>query len=341
MKDNKINLTGILINIIELFTRTYNIPFSKNQIKKKELLEILHERAEPYSRINNGAKLTVKRARKWSAGIVNYFNIDQSAVKGISESIISEVNQNLTESHIFSDIHSLEEVTKLFDRLSNPNSLLCVEYRGWPRASRLAKHPEYAEVAGKAIASGLKFALFQPFYTRDIQTGKDKHPPFMPTDAKAYMDMLNNKVRGVYREMLEAALKNYDKNSGISREQIQNNIVLYERNQQTHIGSGFGSRMFLACTKRAEAGEILKEPWEWVAADHKYSDDVFTRIDTDNLPGNALFESFAPVTHYWVINNDIPVNKKQLEEADKLLKEHDCEYTAQNIWNIYTANENR
>ena len=229
------------------------------------------------------------------------------------------------------DIHTVET---FFDRLSNDGSLLVVEYRDLPRAEPDGKYRNYAELAGKAIAAGLSFAMVQPFGDA-YEKGKYYHTRLV----REYLWRLRNKVRAAHDAMLDAAIKAAAK-TGIAEAVVKRRLKLYERvtdNLQFGMNfvSGIQSRMFFAEIPKESL--IEREVWEWVASSTR---DFFIQRDETSMPRDVIAEQWFPILKYW------EANKKTLPQSDldleKTIKDNNKNEVLDvnlppRLWQIYNA----
>ena len=202
---------------------------------------------------------------------------------------------------------SMLGVSQIFERLSSPGSLLCVEYRDLPRADRTGKYPGFAKDAGRAIASGLSFALFQPFIGReDLGRGDGQHTTYV----QGYIETLRASVRSVYSTMLHAALEEAKINSKSQAQEVKRRIILYERDVGSFVASGLQSRLFYA--EIAGSTQQQHEVWEWVAGKER---DYFIERDEKSLPPDVVSQQFAPITSFWEREGRLPYTGDEMTRA--------------------------
>jgi hypothetical protein len=210
---------------------------------------------------------------------------------------------------------TIDAAIDLFERLSRPNVLLCVEYRDEPRAGYGSKFETIGELAGKAIAKGLHFAMFQPFGS-DLECVS--RMTSLPIAVRMGASRLIDEVRNSFRKMLEAACEE-GKRDGVSEEDVRKRLVLYERNSRRDskrvdcLGPvGFQSRLFYARIPREYGTDV--EIWEWVSMRPPRDDpdypDLFVR--REGLSEPAVLQQFFPVTAYWEMHKTLPTTDAEL-----------------------------
>lgn len=224
----------------------------------------------------------------------------------------------------------VSSVEDLFRRLSNPDSLLCVDYRDLPQTVDGGEYPLLADEASKGIAAGLSFAMFQSFGTVEdlesdlIQSIKNKTRRQL--QGREYLLRLGETVREVYHK-IKSKVREFEV-EGVKPGQV----VLYEaKNLVSVTGCGINSRLFLInCAD--ENGRYDKQIYQWI--DGLDGDDYFIRRDNSTLNQEAVSQQFFPVTDYWTFNNrKIPESDKELEKFVKSLD--------QRFAKVVTAKEKR
>lgn len=223
----------------------------------------------------------------------------------------------------------LEAVEDLFQRLSRPQSLLCIEYRDFPRADSRGKYNQYAVNAGQAIAGGMCMAMFQPFGRRFEKSEKKEYHGFW---VREYCERLLRKCRDVYERMKEAAIQHGRelKLGEAELKQIEQRIVLYERDGAPFLWSGIQTRLFFAqipCDNHTN-----REVWEWVAAQ---GEDLFVRREPDSVPTEAIADQFFPVTQFWEATGRLPVSTHELRNAVKDYQGHIEAKMRSPQWTVY------
>jgi plasmid maintenance system antidote protein VapI len=263
-------------------------------------------------------KLTMELSQQ----LAKHLHSEPGERKRLAKELYAASNREVESSE---DRTSLDNVLALFRRLSQADSLLCVEYRDLPRAGVEGKYASFTDAAGRAIAAGMHLAMFQPFgnFTEGIVD------PFHTHYVRGYLLMLRDRVREVYHDLKASACKFADE------EVIAKRIVLYERNEQEFKGSGIQSRLFY--TERRTGLRTHYEIWEWIAAMHE---DLFVERDRDSTPREVIADQFFPITRYWHKNKQLPTTNVQLQNALKLeLEEAAKRVEAEGISNPKTPPE--
>ncbi len=188
------------------------------------------------------------------------------------------------------------DAVRSFFASTGGNDLLCVEYRDLPRAEQDGQYPELALAAAEAVARGLTLALFQPFGYRTIENPRDAD-----ADLATYLNVLQRRVRRVYRQMADLAMKL------LPPGQVSDKIVLYERSREIELLSGIQSRVF-HLQDRGGAYNV----WQWVVgADREYYIEWAQSV-TD---ARAFRRQFQPVVWYWQKHGVLPNQNSTLDHA--------------------------
>ncbi len=201
---------------------------------------------------------------------------------------------------------SIQNAVQLFKDLGRPGAFLAVEYRDWPVTPEGGPYGEIAELAGKAIAHGLSFAMFVPFRLAEKQdrTG-------LPQCVWLYRDDLVRRARRIYRQILGAGRRAHRDSDAKERFTPEEHLVLYERVKDRSDLVGFQSRLFYVIVP---IDGILPryEIWEWVAV----AGEPHAFLRRDNLQEDVIFQQFFPVTAYWQYNGHrLPITKGQLQQG--------------------------
>jgi hypothetical protein len=203
---------------------------------------------------------------------------------------------------------SIQNAIELFKDLARPGAFLAVEYRDWPVTPSGGPYGEIAELAGKAIAHGLSFAMFVPFRIAEKQdrTG-------LPQSVWLYRDDLVRKARYIYGQILGAARRAYRDSDEKARFVPEQQLVLYERAENHGDPVGFQSRIFYVIVP---VDGILPrtEVWEWVAV----AGEPHAFLLRANIEEGAIFQQFFQVTAYWHNHEHrLPVDKSELKQGLK------------------------
>lgn len=251
-----------------------------------------------------------------------------------------------TDAEVLGPLVSLRNVGDLFDRLGTRGSLLCVEYRDNPRATRGQKYPKYGELAGAAIAKGLSFAMFQPFglFSSDDQVkkagtangGTAQKKQLHTETVRSYLKHLQHEVRLVHGAMLDAAIHAAEINGmdkAKARREIPARLILYERRSHEFVGSGIQSRLFYA--ELNKEWSVEREVWEWIAA--AYGPDLFIRRD---VPETVIADQFFPIVSFWRDEKRLPTTDVELASAiKKYAKEAEAKLQIC-PWKVYQRRKN-
>lgn len=228
---------------------------------------------------------------------------------------------------------TVDEVARLFERLSKRECLLCVDYRDIPQATDRGHYPRMADRAVDAVNKGLSFALFQPFGTPDaiskklgtvISASKDSPDTKPLRDAYGYLLKIAEDVRDIY-------IKMRDKVNGAHKDRI----VLYEYNGVPSIFScGIASRLFYACSY--EEKPYIERFYEWVVAASKHDGEhYFIERDSSSINLTAIRQQFHPIPDYWLKNN-FTLPKSQLQQAyDQFVGIRSIEGNRGLVWQVH------
>lgn len=246
------------------------------------------------SRIRNGkAALTEELAQK----IARTFEpSDEGARKALLREleVAREASPDKARSPLEPDI-TPNAIIDFFDRVAQPGSLLCVDYRDLPQATSSGPFPQTAVEAAYAVAHGLSFAMFQPF--GPVEALRERLVDALESSGQAgmfpcirlyeYLFKLAARVRQVYEEMQAEVQKHEDP---LGR------LVLYEaeRVPETILGCGIQSRLFYV--DYAHALRHYSEVYQWIASDDRH---YFIRRGGESLSPEAVREQFHPITTYW------------------------------------------
>jgi hypothetical protein len=194
--------------------------------------------------------------------------------------------------------YSIERAAELFEKLSNPRSLLCVDYRDFPQATVGAAYPILAKKAAEAVKKGLRFALFQPFGSAKslrnmiAKLNEDlTHPKVMITmKAYLYLYELALRVEQVYKDMKA------ESDGGLGQ------IVLYEAQIERPLITAIGlqSRLFLADYFEGDLHQ--RQIFEWVTAPN--NEHFFIERSQLSLNIEAVRLQFHPIHKYWEESED-------------------------------------
>jgi hypothetical protein len=254
---------------------------------------------------------------------------------------VSRTPESAAEIEVLGQLVSLRNVGELFERLGNNGRILCVEYRDIPRSARGQKYPKYAELAGTAVAKGLCFAMFQPFGLfsfDDVPTKKKatKASKQLHTErVRSYLKDLQHEVRSVHGTMLDAAIRAAERmgmSEAEAKKDIPPRLVLYERDSDEFVGSGFQSRLFYAEIKKEWS--VDREVWEWIAAAH--GPDLFVRRD---VPETVIADQFFPIVSFWREKNRLPHDNDLTSATTKYAREAEANMS-KCPWRVYKGIKN-
>lgn len=237
----------------------------------------------------------------------------------------SKLDQSLTNEDL------LKDVTDLFQRVSNQESLVCVDYRDFPQTAKDGPYPILATYAADAIANGCSFAMFQPFGTMEeleeklIKAVKDHQPP----EGYTYLLGLAMKVREVYGE-IKAEAEALARNAG-RKEKCR--IVLYEAKVAPPIAAcGISSRMLYASYVEEKSPRRHERVYQWVAGigDRDY----FIERDKISVGLKAIAQQFNPITLCWSPEKGLPRTNADLETEFKK-----CKLDEELMWQVWEGKE--
>ena len=290
------------------------------------------------SRLRNGkARLNPELARSFSQKLRTDLGEQESLCRELEAAGTLQENRGpLSHGQLLQtgDVHSVQS---LFERLSNPGSFVGVEYRDLPRAEPHGKYRGYAKFAGQAIASGLSFAMFQPFGDAFEAKGEG----YQTRIVRDYIWNLHQKVHDVYLAMLKAAFDIAQPKTDADKLKIARRLMLYERGTDTkdkfryNFCSGIQSRIFYAEIQKGETVE--REVWEWVAAPSR---DFFVPRDESSMPRNVIAQQFFPVVRFWCENQRLPHTNKEIEKTIETHNELLDAKLPTWIWRVYKTPEN-
>lgn len=224
---------------------------------------------------------------------------------------IKSPSQIVQKSERLDGKYSINEAAKLFEKLSRPKGLLCVDYRDLPQATRDGAYPWLAERANEAVKAGLCFAMFQPFGSVESinalvtnlasETNIDHKGAAIALDFANYLKKLAEEVREVYKIMAA------DTEGG------PGHIVLYEadRSHSVTAATGFQSRIFW--TNYFDGEKRQKQLFEWVTCPN--NEHFFVERSKDVLDYDAVRFQFHPVPEYWEENGTLPGTEAELHKA--------------------------
>ncbi|HRI04919.1 MAG TPA: hypothetical protein PLL77_14365 [Pyrinomonadaceae bacterium] len=207
--------------------------------------------------------------------------------------------------------YSINEAAKLFDKLSRPGGLLCVDYRDLPQATKDGAYPKLAERANEAVKAGLCFAMFQPFgsvesintlITKLASDGNiKKDGAAAALDFANYLKRLAEEVREVYKIMAADTVGHLG------------NIVLFEADRTHPIttATGFQSRIFW--TNYFDGEKHQKQLFEWVTCPN--NEHFFVERSKDVLGYEAVRFQFHPIPEHWEDTGELPRKKADLDKA--------------------------
>ncbi len=270
------------------------------------------------SRYKNGKyRLSPKTARKW-ADLLRRDGVQAEKDKLVHE--LLEASNLVYRGHhegtsvVETPSVSIRQAKELFSRLSRPDCMLCVMYGDMPRARYSQKYAELGRLAGQAVASGLCFALFQPF--PEVPPAAERK---LTTDIRNYLRSHQECVRAVYREMLGIAQKEAGQSNDVSRQ-----IVLYERiplsDEALDPSPLVQSRVFYCEYPGSDSDRPEQEVWEWVSA--MGEDDVFVRRWPESIPGSLAYDLHQPVTGFFRKNHRLPATRDELNQAYQDWRNH-------------------
>lgn len=207
----------------------------------------------------------------------------------------------------------VKDIRDLFQRLSNSQSFICVDYRDLAQADEKGEYSILAEEAAKAIANGLDFGMFQVYGTVEAQ--KEDLIKMMrndePTELRAYLLKLAKKVRASYKHIKTMAEKSVE-----ARER-KGRLVLYEAKHLTHLTAcGISSRMFYVNYFDESTGRRDSQIFQWVSG--RDDDDHFIRRDSVSVEPEAFAQQFHPVVEYWSKAGMLPSDEHSLADAYKM-----------------------
>lgn len=227
-------------------------------------------------------------------------------------------------------------VEKFFSRVSNRDSLVCVDYRDFPQTTKDGPYPILATAAARAVAHGCSFAMFQPFGTVEeldeklIKAVRRGHP-----EGYTYLHGLARKVREVYKEIkAEAeALLTADGRKEECR------IVLYEAKAAPTIAAcGISSRMLYASYVEGNPVRRHERVYQWVAGegdrDHFIERDK-SSVGLGAVVGvGAITQQFNPITLCWSAEKGLP------RTNDELKREFGrCKLDEELVWKVWEGEE--
>lgn len=208
-----------------------------------------------------------------------------------------------------------EEVGEFFAKVSNIESLVCVDYRDFPQTDKDGPYPELAQEAADAIASGCAFAMFQPFGSVEEQQKKliEAIEKGLPLEGRTYLLQLAKRVRKVYRE-IKASAEKRAKEEGKEDKECQ--IVLYEADDVLPLaGCGISSRMLYGTYMEEESPRRYERTYQWVAGIG--DKDYFIERNKTSVSLEAIAQQFEPVHSYWMRKKKLPRNNQDLKKAFK------------------------
>jgi hypothetical protein len=204
-----------------------------------------------------------------------------------------------------------DAVEDFFSKVSNDDSLVCVDYRDFPQTTKDGPYPSLGKKAAEAIANGGSFAMFQPFGSAEGQQKKliftldNKRPP----EGHMYLLRLANEVRKVFGDIKHAA----EKLAG-GRERIQDKIVLYEAKEALSLPAcGISSRMLYANYMEDERRN--EKVYQWIAGMNDR--DYFIERSTSSISLDAIAQQFDPIFTFWSKKKHLPRTDKHWKEATK------------------------
>jgi hypothetical protein len=209
----------------------------------------------------------------------------------------------------------MSSVEDLFRRISNSDSLLCVDYRDLPQTIDGGEYPTLADEAAKAIANGLHLAMFQPFGSVEereldlieaVRSGR-------PLSGREYLLRLAKSVRTAHQKIKTLAEEIIKKD--VNKNTKRGDIILYEAPEILPVtGCGINSRLFFVLGVD-EAGRHDKQIYQWV--DGRDDDDHFIRRDGNSINKEAVSEQFFPITAHWTKHKKLPKTDGELRDAIK------------------------
>jgi transcriptional regulator with XRE-family HTH domain len=222
-------------------------------------------------------------------------------------------------------------VWEFFKRVSNRESLVCVDYRDFPQTSKDGPYPDLANAAAAAVADGCCFAMFQPFGTvreleeKLIKAVKEHQPP----EGYTYLLGLARKVREVYGEIKAAA---EERLRAVGREE-ECQIALYEARVALPIAAcGISSRMLYASYVEGKPPRRHERVYQWVAGARDL--DYFIERDKTSVGLEAIAQQFNPITLCWSPEKGLPRTNVDLETEFK-----NCKLDEELMWKVWEGKE--
>ncbi len=230
-----------------------------------------------------------------------------------------------------------QEVPDLFERVGKGKGLICVEYRDYPRAYSEGKYQKLALDAGKAIAAGACFAMFDPYG----EGYRQEEPYYHTLEVRNYIQVLGERVRDAFFCILTAALA--DCSNEAEKQKIAQRIILYQRGIpsevpcQAFLAAGIQSRLFYAEIPVPEA-RADQEVWEWVATGRE-TDDIFVQRREDSIPQQVVREQFFPIVRVWKKHGELLTSNDDIEKAISLYNKHAGAQLPGNFWTVFLTPE--
>lgn len=210
-------------------------------------------------------------------------------------------------------------VSGLFDRLSNSESLLIIDYRDIPQATKGGHYHDLLSSVVLAISEGLNFALIQPFATKGrlqktliacIEKSDQSEDYAEMQVAVNFLHTLAMGVRNFYREVRRELSE-----KARSGEKVKGQICLYEAKREVPllVACGIQSRLFYAVYPYNQ--KQRQEVYQWVVENNNLH--RFRHRDLTSISIEAVRLQFSPIPQFWEKNRRLPETEKDLKEAWK------------------------
>jgi hypothetical protein len=192
------------------------------------------------------------------------------------------------------------KVQEFLGRLDG-DSLLCIDYRDFPRSTIGGKYPVLAGSLSDAIQRGACVAMFQPL---GATSPKSSHEPILTR----YLDEQRARVRDVLLTV-EKQLERFTVVSG--------SAALYERTGsfESRLGTCLQTRFFYLERQLPAMAEYSL--WTWVPTTE---DDLFVQIDPQSIWPEAAAATFQPIVEHWRTARTLP-DEDQMKAAAASIQE--------------------
>ncbi|MBI3677535.1 MAG: hypothetical protein HY243_13060 [Proteobacteria bacterium] len=304
-------------------------PEAKTDAQRSDFLDI---DATSFSRVlRNRLTLTPARAQKWAEKL--YPTAPEKQASFAKAALDAAQRRTASVEEFCQSIIDnggwvpASRISELFDAVlieGGANQFILAEYRDLPRAGEAAKYEALGEELAKAIASGLNYAMFQPFVGEpNRREHKDAHGL---SEADKYMLEMRDKCQEAYRKFFDKAVQYKSKVEKAApdsdavdeiKSDIEQRLRLYERNAPAHIGSGIQAKMFLVHYKAAKENHY--RIFQWVATPKQ---DLLIYRGQSEIKPEALRDSFFPVPHYFELFGNLPPLRtdKEIENTESLVR---------------------